>query len=213
MKRDILLATHNQGKIKEFSAYLARLGWQVQGLPDDAPPVVEDGLTFADNARKKAETMARHFHLPVLADDSGLEVEALHGQPGVHSARYAGEKATDEENNAKLLRELSGVPWERRTARFVCVLALAVPGKETQIFRGECDGRILREPRGDGGFGYDPLFYLPDLDKTMAELTLEEKNLISHRANALRQLIQAFPSLTDAPSSTILEERGHDMSQ
>lgn len=195
-QKQILLATRNPGKVKEFAPYFTRIGWQLQGLPSDAPTVEEDGTTFAENAQKKADTIVRLYGMPTLADDSGLEVDALGGRPGVYSARYAGEEASDEMNNEKLLRELADVPAEHRTARFVCVLALAIPGRKTLLFRGECEGRILRDPRGDGGFGYDPLFYLPHLGKSMAELTLDEKNQISHRAKAMKKLTETLVTLT-----------------
>jgi XTP/dITP diphosphohydrolase len=185
----VILATQNQGKVREFSALLSELGWTITSLPDSAPIVVEDGTTFEENARKKAEETARALQLPVLADDSGLEVDALGDRPGVYSARYAGESATDQDNNNKLLKELAGVEDSKRTARFVCVLAFAVPGSETLLVRGECEGVLLKELRGEGGFGYDPLFYVPELGKTFAELSSEEKNRISHRAKALRSLL------------------------
>jgi XTP/dITP diphosphohydrolase len=194
--KTIILATRNQGKIRELVPYFARIGWTLQGLPADAPLIIEDGLTFAENAHKKAETIARMYGMAALADDSGLEVDALGGRPGVYSARYAGENASDEMNNRKLLQEMVDVPVELRTARFVCVLALSIPGKRTLFFRGECEGRILREMRGTGGFGYDPLFYLPHLDKSMAELTVEQKNQISHRAQAMRKLTDYLVTLT-----------------
>ncbi|WP_018130995.1 XTP/dITP diphosphatase [Effusibacillus pohliae] len=186
----VVLATRNQGKVREFAQALSALGWMVEGLPETAPQVVEDGLTFEANARKKAEAAAAFLQAPVLADDSGLQVDALDGQPGVFSARYAGEDATDTANNLKLLQALEGVPAERRSARFVCVLALAQPNAPTVLARGECEGIILEAPRGEGGFGYDPLFFVPELQKTFAELSLEEKNRISHRTKAIRSLIE-----------------------
>jgi XTP/dITP diphosphohydrolase len=152
--------------------------------------VIEDGDTFAANAIKKAEQMAKHFNMPALADDSGLEVDALNGRPGVYSARYAGEHATDQENNEKLLRELEGVSEEERTGRFVSAIALARPGQETLVSFGTVEGRILFAPRGTEGFGFDPLFLLPDRNKTMAEIPLEEKNSLSHRAKALQRMIE-----------------------
>jgi XTP/dITP diphosphohydrolase len=194
-QKEIILATRNPGKIREFSAAFAPLGWQLHGLPVDAPPVDEDGQTFEENACKKAETIMRRYGVPALADDSGLEVDALGGRPGVFSARYAGEGANDEKNNQKLLQEMAGVPDGQRQARFVCVLALAFPGRPTVWFRGECEGEILREIRGTGGFGYDPLFYLPSWGQTMAELDVEQKNRISHRAEALRKLADFLAKL------------------
>lgn len=187
---ELVLATRNPGKVREMVTLLADLGVTVRSLSDvpGAPEVEEDGRTFAENAVKKAETIARFTGLPALADDSGLEVDALGGAPGVFSARYAGEGASDAANNAKLLAALAGVPPERRTARYRCVLALAVPGMPTVTVEGVCEGRIAEQPRGSGGFGYDPLFYLPHKGKTMAELAPEEKNAISHRGQALRRL-------------------------
>lgn len=185
----VVLATRNQGKVREFAEALSGLGWTVGGLPASVPEIVEDGRSFEENARKKAETVANLLRVPVLADDSGLEVDALDGEPGVFSARYAGENATDSDNNRKLLAALTGVPAEKRSARFVCVLAWAVPEKPAVTVRGECEGVILDEPRGEGGFGYDPLFFVPRLQKTFGELPLEEKNRISHRAKAIRSLI------------------------
>jgi XTP/dITP diphosphohydrolase len=186
----ILLATRNQGKVKEFQSFFAELGWHVEPVPADAPEVIEDGSTFAENARKKAETISQHYHMPALADDSGLEVDALEGRPGVYSARYAGEHATDADNNSKLINEMSGLNTpDDRTARFISAIAFARPGQKTLITFGTVEGLILPEPRGTGGFGYDPLFYLPDLQKTMAEIPLEQKNRLSHRAKALRTMI------------------------
>jgi XTP/dITP diphosphohydrolase len=189
MRPKLLLATRNQGKVREFAAFFAELGWEVEAVPEDAPEVIEDGTTFAANAIKKAETIARHTHKPALADDSGLEVEALEGRPGVYSARYAGEGASDAANNAKLLQELAGVPDGQRGARFVSAIALARPGQETLVSFGTVEGEILRERRGEGGFGYDPLFLVPAHAQTLAEISLEEKNRISHRAEALRAMI------------------------
>ncbi|GAX91109.1 XTP/dITP diphosphatase [Effusibacillus lacus] len=186
----VILATRNQGKVREFDKALSELGWTVSGLPDNTPPVVEDGLTFEANARKKAETIAQLLQVPVLADDSGLEVDALGGRPGVYSARYAGEHASDADNNHKLLQELAGVAPDKRTARFVCALAFSNPGSPTLLARGECEGVILTEARGEGGFGYDPIFCVPDLRKTFGELDLDEKNRISHRAKAIRSLLE-----------------------
>jgi XTP/dITP diphosphohydrolase len=190
--KQIVLATRNQGKVREFDKLLAPLGWQVVSLSafPEAPEVVEDGATFAENARKKAETISRFFGMAALADDSGLEVDALGGKPGVYSARFAGEKASDEENWRKLLTELQDVPMERRTARFRCVLALVQPGREPIFAEGQCEGIILREPAGSNGFGYDPVFFLPQLMCTMAQLDAEVKNTLSHRAKAMHNLIE-----------------------
>lgn len=188
--QQIVLATKNKGKIKEFSRMFDRFDVEVLTIADlpDLPDVVEDGDTFEANARKKAETICRTTGLPSLADDSGLEVEALNGEPGVYSARFAGPHATDAENNAKLVDKMQHVPEAARQARFVSVLALAVPGGETLLARGTCEGRIVLAPKGDHGFGYDPYFLLPEKGKTMAELVPEEKNRISHRGAAVRVL-------------------------
>lgn len=194
----IIVATRNQGKVREFAHALEFLGKPVKSMYDypEVPEIVEDGETFADNARKKAKTAGDLLGQPVLADDSGLCVDALDGDPGVYSARYAGEGAADEDNNEKLLAELEKRRQGEDTqqpllspARFVCHLALYDPatGNFTEA-SGEVEGWITSEPAGGGGFGYDPLFYLPEYEKTMAELTLEEKQAISHRGAALRKL-------------------------
>jgi XTP/dITP diphosphohydrolase len=190
----LLIATKNQGKVKEIATFFAELGWHVEAMPSDAPEVVEDGETFAANAIKKAEQMAEHFHCPALADDSGLEVDALNGAPGVYSARYSGEGATDASNNAKLLAALEGVAPEERGGRFISAIALARPGQETLVAFGTLEGRILTEQRGEQGFGYDPLFELPTHGQTLAEISLAEKNAISHRAIALRTLVDMLRS-------------------
>lgn len=192
---ELVVATRNQGKLKELRRLLAASGIAVLGLESfpELPEVEEDGATFADNARKKAETIARLTGRLTLADDSGLEVAALGGAPGVYSARYAGEGASDADNNAKLLAELAGVPAEGRQGAFCCALALAAPGRETQLFFGRIEGRILEAPRGAGGFGYDPLFLVREFAQTLAELPLETKNRISHRGQALRQALAALP--------------------
>jgi len=184
----LVIATTNKGKIKEIERALSNLVVTVESFnAQTLPPVQEDGETFAENACKKARHYALHTGCIALADDSGLEVDALQGQPGVHSARYAGEKAHDEDNNEKLLKALQTVPLEQRTARFRCVLALAKPDGQCATVEGICPGHIGFSPRGNEGFGYDPLFVLAD-GRTMAELPLEEKNRISHRGQALRQL-------------------------
>jgi len=191
MYQPILLATGNQGKKAEMAAILDEVRIMPLYLKDfpDLPEAVEDGATFTENARKKALHYLHLTGLPVIADDSGLEVEALGGSPGVHSSRYA---ATDEERIARLLRELDGVlaenPGLGREARFACAICMAWPdGKLLETF-GEVRGLILEQPRGEGGFGYDPVFYYPPLGQTFAEITPESKNSISHRANALAEL-------------------------
>jgi|SRR3984957_8236317 len=200
--RSILIATSNAGKLRDFAAAAAVHGIEVAGIPDfsSLPPVVEDGLTFEANARKKAEEYSQAVPGEiVVADDSGLEVYALNGAPGVHSARYAadqphlaGENTDDEANNARVLRELKNVPAERRTGRFVCVLAVARDGKILAMFRGTAEGVVLDTPRGTNGFGYDPLFYFPQIQKTFAELGTEEKSRYSHRGAAFRLFLEWF---------------------
>jgi len=193
----LLVATGNQGKLKEIRRLLEGSGVDVVGLDryPAAPEVVEDGATFEVNARKKARQMAAYSGCLTLADDSGLVVAALAGAPGVHSARYAGEQGNDVANNAKLLRELADVADNNRQAAFNCVMALATPAGDCQTFTGAVSGLILREARGEGGFGYDPLFLVPEYGKTMAELPLDIKNRISHRGNALRQVIPVLQEL------------------
>ena len=186
----LVLATRNQGKIREIEKMLDLPRLEIRSLQDfpDLPEVVEDGRTFLENAFKKAQACAQATGRPALADDSGLEVDCLNGAPGIYSARFSGAEATDEANNRKLLSLLEGIPEERRTARFVCRMVLYLPeGKWIQT-EGFCPGIIARAPRGEHGFGYDPVFYLPELNKTMAEIPLEEKNRISHRAQALQKI-------------------------
>lgn len=189
-ERTIVIATRNSGKAKEFAALFAKEGYQIKTLLDypDLPDVEETGMTFEENARLKAETIAQLLQQPVLADDSGLVVDALNGMPGIFSARFAGERKSDAANNAKLLHELTNVPDEQRTAHFHCTLVFAAPQKESLVVEADWDGRIARIPQGDNGFGYDPLFIVPGYDKTSAELTSEEKNKISHRGMAVKEL-------------------------
>ncbi|WP_040683147.1 XTP/dITP diphosphatase [Thermosinus carboxydivorans] len=188
--KEIVVATRNAGKVAEITAALADLPVTLRSLRDfgAVPDAVEDGDTFEANAVLKAKHYARYTGMACLADDSGLEVDALGGAPGVFSARYAGEGAGDAANNAKLLRELAGVPAHRRSARFRCVLAFLDEDGTLLVTEGTCEGIILEQPRGTGGFGYDPLLYLPELGKTVAELTIAEKNAVSHRGKALRQM-------------------------
>lgn len=188
--KEILIATKNKGKVREFETLFEAIGVNVKSLLDieGAVDVVEDGETFRENASKKAETIAESFHIPTLADDSGLIVDALNGKPGVYSARYAGEDKDDQANLEKVLRELEGTPDNQRSARFHCTLALAIPGEETLIVDGTCEGIITKEPKGENGFGYDPIMFIPSKGKTMAELSKQEKNEISHRSNALKKL-------------------------
>jgi XTP/dITP diphosphohydrolase len=198
--RRILIATSNPGKLRDFAGAAAPHGIEIVSLPNFAslPAVVEDGLTFEENARKKAGEYSRHAPGEiVVADDSGLEVDALGGAPGVHSARYAadqphlaGENSDDEANNARVLRELRNVSPDKRTGRFVCVLAAARDGETLATFRGTAEGLILDRPRGTNGFGYDPLFYFPEIQKTFAELSAEEKARYSHRGAAFRMFLE-----------------------
>ena len=193
---ELVIATGNAGKLKEIRRLLAGTGIEVLGMGDleHVPEIVEDGATFAENARKKALTVAESCNRLTLADDSGLEVNALEGAPGVHSARYAGEQAGDADNNRKLLDALSGVPRERRKGAFRCVMALCEPQGTCNLFHGSIDGLLLDSPRGEGGFGYDPLFLVPEYGRTLAELPLDVKNRISHRGQALRQVVTFLQS-------------------
>jgi XTP/dITP diphosphohydrolase len=207
MHRSILLATSNAGKLRDFAGAAAHFGISVANLPNfsSLPEVIEDGSTFEANARKKAE--AYSLAAPgevVVADDSGLEIDALGGAPGVYSARYAAHdpqsnrpheakrNTADEANNARVLRELANIPQDKRTARFVCVLAAARDGKTLATFRGAAEGIILTAPRGRNGFGYDPLFFFPAIQKTFAELSAEEKARYSHRGAAFRAFLEWY---------------------
>jgi len=185
-----VLATRNPDKGRELAALLGDVGTTIRTLAEfpGAPEVEEDGATCEANATKKAVTIARMTGLPSVADDTGLMVEVLGGRPGVHAARYAGEGATYEDNWKKLLRELAGVPRERRRAQFVTVAALADPKGNVSLVRGMLDGLITEAPVGTQGFGYDPVFFVPELGRTLAQLTPEEKNRISHRAKAFAQV-------------------------
>ncbi|GEN31451.1 XTP/dITP diphosphohydrolase [Cerasibacillus quisquiliarum] len=187
----IIVATKNKGKAEEFKAFFSKYDIEtisLLDLPDDIPDVVETGMTFQENAILKAETMANYLGQTVLADDSGLVIDALGGKPGVYSARYAGEPTNDKKNIAKVLQELAFVPDKQRTARFVCVLAVATPGKETVTRTGYCNGVISEEMKGSNGFGYDPIFIPENKNITMAQLSSEEKNEISHRRQAIIKL-------------------------
>lgn len=197
--KQVIIATQNKGKAKDFEALFGPHGYEVLTLRDVAKDmdVEETGVTFEENAILKAEAVAEALQTTVIADDSGLEIDALNGEPGVYSARYAGEAKSDEANIEKVLTKLEGVPEEQRTARFRCVLAIASPNKETVTYSGACEGMILSERRGDHGFGYDPIFFVPNEGKAMAELLPEEKAAISHRGNALRELEKAMPEWLD----------------
>ena len=193
----ILIATKNEGKTKEFRQFFAQLGYKVENLNayPDLPDVAETGLTFEENARLKAETIAELTGKMVLADDSGLKVDVLGGMPGVWSARFSGPDATDASNNAKLLHELAMVFEQKdRSAQFHCTLVMAAPGAQSLVVEADWEGYIATAPQGENGFGYDPLFLVGESGKTSAELSLEEKNKISHRAKALEKLMEAFPS-------------------
>jgi XTP/dITP diphosphohydrolase len=209
--RRILIATSNPGKLRDFAGAARQHGVEIAGIPDfsSLPTVVEDGITFEANARKKAEEYSRYAPGEiVVADDSGLEIDALNGAPGVHSARYAAPdlqgrephqadaNTDDQANNARVLREMKGVPSAERTGRFVCVLAAARDGKTLATFRGTVEGIILDAPRGTNGFGYDPLFYFPEIKKTFAELSAEEKANYSHRGKPFRQLLEWCDAVT-----------------
>ena len=205
--RVVLLATSNAGKLRDFAGAAEAFGVAVANIPGFASlaPVVEDGVTFEENARKKAEGYS--LSVPgelVVADDSGLEIDELGGAPGVHSARYAADEphaaecnTDDDANNARVLRELTNVAADERTGRFVCVLAVARDGDTLQTFRGTAEGIILDAPRGNGGFGYDPLFYFPQIDKTFAELSASEKARYSHRGAEFRAFLEWYRNHQD----------------
>ena len=190
MQKTIIIATNNEGKAKEFKELFNAYGYGIKTLLDfpEIGDVPETGNTFSENALQKATEISKELNTIVLADDSGLEVDALDGKPGIYSARFAGEHGNDEKNNKKLLSALEGLPSEKRKANFHCSLVMVGPGKEPLHVEGEVNGQILEEEKGRYGFGYDPLFYLPELNRTMAELTSDEKNKISHRARAIEKL-------------------------
>ena len=195
--KQLVVATRNQGKILEINALLTGLVDHVSSAADfvDFSETVEDGATFEENALKKAREASHFSGLPALADDSGLVVDALNGRPGVFSARFAGDAAGDAANNARLLEECRNVPDEHRQAAFICVLAFVTPEGVERLFTGRVAGRILFAARGEGGFGYDPLFLVESLERSMAELTLEEKNEVSHRAQAFMKLREYLETL------------------
>jgi XTP/dITP diphosphohydrolase len=187
---DILVATRNAGKVREIRKALRGLGLRIHSLRDfrNVPEVEEDGRTFSENALKKARFYSNTYGRLTLSDDSGLEVDFLRGAPGIYSARFAGAKASDGENNLKLLCQMEGVPPSKRTAKFQCAIAIVSPGGREAVVEGKCSGKVGLKEVGRRGFGYDPLFMFPRLGKTMAQLTLEEKNEVSHRGKALRKL-------------------------
>ncbi len=195
--RRLLVASHNEHKIREIKELTAHLKFEVVGLLEvgNYAPVVEDGDTFQANARKKAVEIANLSGELVLADDSGLEVDVLGGAPGVHSARFAGEPCSDQRNNELLLERLSGYPLEQRGASFRCAIALAVPRCAVELTEGVCQGVILFEPRGAGGFGYDSLFFVPEYGQTFAELSSQVKNGISHRYLAMKRMLKVLERL------------------
>ena len=193
MSNQILIATKNEGKLKEFKQIFTAKGIEVLSLKDvdEDVDVQENGLTFEENARLKADSYAKTIGIPVLADDSGLEIDALNGRPGIFSARYAGDH-NDAANNAKVLTELGGVPDEKRTATFHTTVVVRKPDGTELVANGNLRGRILSVPRGDNGFGYDPLFYVEEKQKTLAQMTREEKNQISHRTLTIQDLLTKF---------------------
>lgn len=188
----LVLATRNEGKISEFKSLLTDFNIEIKSLKDfgPIPPVLEDGETFEDNAVKKACFTAKTIGFPALADDSGLVVKALGEMPGVVSARYAGDNATDKEKNIKLLKEMEGVI--NREAKFICIISIAVPMGLSLIYKGTCEGIIAQKSTGRQGFGYDPIFYYPNLKKTFAQMSSEEKNRVSHRGRAIAELQRDF---------------------
>jgi XTP/dITP diphosphohydrolase len=197
MSRRVVLASNNPGKVREFNQLLAGLHFEVMPQSEHRVPEIEEtGLTFVENAILKARNAARHSGLPAIADDSGLEVDALNGAPGIYSARYAGKGADDEQNLRKLLADLKDVPEEKRAARFQCLLVYLRHALDPTplICQGSWEGRILFEPRGTHGFGYDPVFFVPTHGCASAELPPEVKNSLSHRGQALRQLVSALAS-------------------
>lgn len=199
MTREILFATNNQGKVRELKEAFKKSGIDVEIKTnrdlDNPPEVVETGKTFEANAKLKAHALADYSGLPTIADDSGLMVDALNGAPGVRSARYAGEAHNDAHNNAKLLAELGGVEAEKRTAHFNTTIVVSMPKQfdKDLVVTGQCAGEILSGPRGEDGFGYDPLFYVPEKKKTFAQMSTDEKNEISHRGKAVAKLLKSLP--------------------
>lgn len=197
MMTELVLASGNKGKLAEFQRLLDGMDIQVKSMKDfpEIGEIVEDGATFVENALIKARAVCKAAGKPAMADDSGLMVDALDGAPGIFSARFAGEQRSDADNNAKVLQLLEHVADENRTARFFCAIAIVLPDGREYTVEGTCEGTILRELQGEGGFGYDPLFYVADLGKTFAQLTMEEKNSISHRGNANRKAVEIIRAL------------------
>lgn len=207
MKHIMVLATRNEGKVKELRRVLSAFDIDLRSLNDfgPIPEAVEDGETFDENAYKKAIFTAKVLGLPAISDDSGLVVTALDGAPGVYSARYAGENATDEDNVRKLLKEMEG--QKDRRAAFQCVISIAVPSGPALTYEGKCEGTITTEPAGSDGFGYDPVFFSAELGKTFAESTIEEKNKISHRGRALAEIAAEFDKISKWLDSRLAEEK------
>jgi XTP/dITP diphosphohydrolase len=197
MMKELVLASGNKGKLAEFQRLLEGLDVQIHSMKEypEIGEIVEDGSTFAENALIKARAVCKATGKPAMADDSGLAVDALNGAPGIYSARFAGEQRSDADNNAKVLQLLEGVEDSKRTARFFCVIAIVLPDGREYTVEGTCEGTILHALQGEGGFGYDPLFYVESLDKTFAELTMEEKNRISHRGHANRKAVEIIRGL------------------
>lgn len=195
--KNIIVATQNKGKAKDFEAIFQPYGYNVLTLHDVATDmdIEETGTTFEENAILKAQALAERLQMFVIADDSGLVIDALNGAPGVYSARYAGLEKSDEANMDKVLEELSQVADHERTARFCCAIALAGPNTITRTVTGKCEGTIARHKKGENGFGYDPIFFVPQLGKMMAELTPEQKSAISHRGNAIKKIEAELPNL------------------
>lgn len=199
MSAKLIFATNNKGKLKEFKSLAAaqKFDCEIMGLEDfpEVPETIEDGRSFEENAAKKAVNAAHITGVTAVADDSGLEVDHLGGAPGIHSSRFGGEIGNDDRNIEKLLFQMKGLPWEQRTARFKCVIAVVTPDIKTYFTEGVCEGMIAEEPYGEEGFGYDPIFFLPDYNKTMAQLSPEVKNRISHRAKAFQKAVKIIKDL------------------
>lgn len=200
---EVIIATKNRGKAREFEDIFRSRGYVIRTLLDypEIADIEETGNSFEENAILKAEAVSKQLNIRVISDDSGLMIDALEGRPGIFSARYAGEQKDDEANIDKVLKELSGIPSNKRTARFYCALALAAPGQKTLTVSGTCEGRILEERRGTNGFGYDPIFFVPEKGLSMAELSGDEKNQISHRANAIKKMDMMLDSFLESDRS------------
>lgn len=202
-RKKLILATRNRGKLKEIKALFSDLDIDIMSLDDleGAPHIEEDGTTFMENAFKKAKVIAESTGIMALADDSGLEVDTLNGAPGIYSARYSGENASDASNNQKLLAELQRVSSDKRSAHFTCVIIVYHPSGRWISAEANCNGKITKKIIGDSGFGYDPVFYIPSVDRTMAQLSPKEKNRLSHRGKALRKLKSELPGFLDSLES------------